>query len=571
MNIKNTVLRCLDIGVKENEKKDIVFRIRILNLDAIVGIVIPTFILLIHYSGLLVFNQLLINILFSFPIVCSIALWFNLRYQYNVSSILILGYFLIVIPLLSFWVGEKAHLHFLLIAISISGFIYLLEARSISFLFFGAYMGMFLLLYMFDFRPFFGQIELDSHVMNFVGKGCIVCFYLVLSYKMFGLVLIYEHILHNTRESESLFRNLYDYNPVGIAISDGKGIIRKANPTLCRLLGYEEEELIGLSAADISYEEDRLREREAAKAMMSGESTAFKIEKRFNKKNGDIVWSNLSLAAITNKKGKIDYAIGMIEDISKRKKQEAIIERNIEELNTKNEELEKYIESNMQLENFAYIASHDLKEPICSIQGLIDLLDLSANEKFDEDEKLYISLLKTATFNMQKLIEDLLTYSRVNSQQYNFDIVNLSGLLDTIQFDLRARIQETQGTIEVKNIPNAINADPTKLRQLLQNLITNALKFQEKGVNPLVKISCEDQEREWVFAIEDNGIGIKPEFHEKIFLLFRRLHSRTEYEGTGIGLAICKKIVEQHGGRIWLESDYKKGTTFYFSMSKNLD
>ncbi|MFK7903577.1 MAG: ATP-binding protein, partial [Chitinophagales bacterium] len=225
----------------------------------------------------------------------------------------------------------------------------------------------------------------------------------------------------------------------------------------------------------------------------------------------------------------------------------------------------------MQLENFAYIASHDLKEPICSIQGLIDLLDMSANEKLDEDEKLYVSLLKTATTNMQNLVEDLLMYSRVNSQQFSFDIVNLKGLLDTIQFDLRARIQETQGTIEVKNIPNAINADPTKLRQLLQNLITNALKFQEAGVKPHVKISCEDQEREWIFAIEDNGIGIKPEFHEKIFLLFRRLHSRTEYEGTGIGLAICKKIVEQHGGRIWVESDYKKGTTFYFSVSKNLD
>ncbi|MFK7907823.1 MAG: hypothetical protein AB8B69_22015 [Chitinophagales bacterium] len=170
MNIKDTVLRCLDIGVKENEKKDIVFRIRILNLDAIFGILIPTIILLIHYTGLLVFNQLLVNILFSFPVVCSVALWFNSRYQYNISSTLILGYFLIVIPLLSFWLGEKAHLHFLLIAVSISGFIYLLEARSVSFLFFVAYMGMFLLLYMFDFIPFFLLFFLDSYVMNFVGK-----------------------------------------------------------------------------------------------------------------------------------------------------------------------------------------------------------------------------------------------------------------------------------------------------------------------------------------------------------------------------------------------------------------
>ena len=571
MNIKYTLLTFLDIGVKKDQGKDIVFRIRILNLDAIMGILIPVIVLILHYTNVFPFNESLIYLLFSFPVVCLIALWFNSRYQYNLSSILILSYFLFVIPLLSFLLGEESRIHFLLIAVSVSGFIYFFETRYIAFLFFGAYMGMFVFLYLVDFNFFIERFYFAPTTMNFIGKACLVSFYLVLSYKMFGLVLIYEHILHSIRESESLFRNLYNYNPVGIAIADSRGHLLKTNPTFCELLGYKEEEMLGKSAADFSHEGDKERELAAAKGLWSGESDNYIIEKRFVRKNGETVWSNLSLAVIRNEKEEIEYAIGMVENISERKQQQRIIEENLQELNTKNEELEKYIESNMQLENFAYIASHDLKEPICSIQGLIELLDLSASEKLNEDEKQFISMLKMATSNMQKLIEDLLTYSRVNSQKFNFDIVNINSLLETIQFDLRAIMQEKKAVVEAKNMPSAITADPTKIRQLLQNLITNAMKFQQENKTPLIKISCEEKEREWIFKIEDNGIGIKPEFHEKIFLLFRRLHSRSEFEGTGIGLAICKKIVEQHGGNIWLDSEYGKGTTFSFSISKQLD
>lgn len=571
MNFKNTLLAYLDIGVKEEESTDIVFRVRLVNLDSMMGIAIPIFALLVHFTGTFVFHSFLINLLFTFPVVCLIALWFTSRYQYNTSSIIILSYFLIAIPWISFLLGEEANVHFLLIAVSISGFIYFLENKVITFSFFGAYLGMFVLMYFVDFELFFCEkIILDEETMGFTGKICIICLFWVLAYKIFGLVLIYEYMLKSARESEALFRNLYNYNPVGITIGDSKGVLTQANPTFNKILGYSDSELVGKEVSDISHPDDIGKERRLIRNLISGKSDDYVIEKRYRTKKGEYIWSTLSIAVARNEDQEVDYVIGMIEDISDRKKQEEIIESNIQELNNKNIELEKYIESNMQLENFAYIASHDLKEPICSIQGLVDLLDMSAETRLTDEEKEYIELLKKSTENMQRLIEDLLAYSRVNSDQFNFDIVNIDSLIQTICFDLRAKIEEKGAKFEVLNLPIAIKADAVKIRQLLQNLITNGLKFQEEGVQPVVKISCMDTEMEWIFEVKDNGIGIQPEFHEKIFLLFRRLHSRSEFEGTGIGLAICKKIVEQHGGRIWLESAYGEGTSFFFSISKKL-
>ncbi|MEZ4883527.1 MAG: ATP-binding protein [Chitinophagales bacterium] len=570
MNIKWLFDYLLNFGIKKEDNKEIALKVRMLNVDALMSTLIPIFVLLAYYIDRVYLHPLLVALLIGTIFVSWIVFALNRFYLHSVSNVLMLSYFLIVILFLAFWLGEESYLHLLLIAIGMSGFIYYLGRPYQSFAVFGSYMGIFGILYLLDFEFFYGRLELDSKSMSFIKNVSISAFFIILIYKMLGLVLIYEELLRATRESEVSFRNLYEYNPVGIAISDGIGIITQANPTLCDWLGYEEKELIGLSAADISFEKDRERERIAAKDLVEDESDNFVIEKRFIKKTGEIVWSNLSVAVIRDKQRHIVNAIGMVEDISKRKKQQLIIENNVEQLNLKNAELKKYIESNMQLENFAYIASHDLKEPICSIQGLVDLLELSASEKFDEDEKQYLLMLKKATINMQKLIEDLLTYSRVNSQSVNFDILNINCLLETIQFDLRAKIQEKNASIQVENLPTAINADATKFRQLLQNLITNAIKFQAEGITPVVKISCTDQGGHWLFAVQDNGIGIQPEFHEKIFLLFRRLHSRSEFEGTGIGLAICKKIVEEHGGRIWVDSNGNKGTTFYFSIHKNL-
>ncbi len=259
-----------------------------------------------------------------------------------------------------------------------------------------------------------------------------------------------------------------------------------------------------------------------------------------------------------------------IANQNKLKEKTKTIEQQLVELNNKNQELQKYIESNGQLENFAYIASHDLKAPIRTIISFSQLLERKLKSKLDEDSKEYLDFIISASHNMKALIEDLLAYSKLNNQQLNIQSFVAEDLLLAISSEIHASINEKDAIVEWNNVEHKINGDIIKLKQLFQNLIMNAIKFQKPDVQPIVKIDCEDKEDYWQFSITDNGIGINPNYFERIFQLFQKIHVRTEYEGTGLGLAICSKIVEQHKGKIWLESKIDHGTTFYFTIAKAL-
>jgi len=169
---------------------------------------------------------------------------------------------------------------------------------------------------------------------------------------------------------------------------------------------------------------------------------------------------------------------------------------------------------------------------------------------------------------MRGLVNDLLSYSRVNTTKINLSDVNINYLLEELQSELASIIQEKKAEIVLRNIPEKVYADSMKLKQVFQNLITNALKFTKKGVASKIRITCKEQATQWLFSVKDNGIGIAPEFQDKIFLLFKRLHGNTDYEGTGIGLAMVKKIIEQHNGEIWLDSEEGEGATFWFTIKK---
>ena|GEM_PF-3066366 len=262
------------------------------------------------------------------------------------------------------------------------------------------------------------------------------------------------------------------------------------------------------------------------------------------------------------------FIIGLVKDITARKQQEQIIQDNVAKLNKKNEELQRYIESNMQLENFAYMASHDLKAPMRTIVSYSQLLERRLKGKLGESEKEFLDFIVAATKRMHSLINDLLAYSRVNSQAFVKSRVLIPLILNRIIQDLRIPIRETGAEIEIGEMPEWINGDSTRLRQLFQNLLTNAMKFHKPNEQPRIWVSAKEEKAYWQFAVRDNGIGIAPEFHKKIFLLFRKLHSHDTYEGTGIGLALCQKVVEQHGGEIWLDSAQGEGTTFHFTIAK---
>jgi light-regulated signal transduction histidine kinase (bacteriophytochrome) len=222
--------------------------------------------------------------------------------------------------------------------------------------------------------------------------------------------------------------------------------------------------------------------------------------------------------------------------------------------------------SNKELEQFAYVASHDLQEPLRMVSSYTQLLAQRYEGQLDEKAKKYIDYAVDGAVRMQRLINDLLTYSRVSTRGKPLEPIDASSVLGETIGNLYAAIQESRAIVTNDDLPT-VRADAGQLLQVFQNLIANALKFHGTD-SPRIHVSARDAGHEWVFSVRDNGIGIDPQYKESLFVIFRRLHTRQEYPGTGIGLAVCKRIVERHGGRIWFESEPGKGTTFFFTAPK---
>jgi light-regulated signal transduction histidine kinase (bacteriophytochrome) len=216
------------------------------------------------------------------------------------------------------------------------------------------------------------------------------------------------------------------------------------------------------------------------------------------------------------------------------------------------------------LELFAYIASHDLQEPLRMVASYTQLLARRYKGKLDSAADEFIAYAVDGATRMQVLINDILAYSRVGTKGQEFRPTSCKTVFDEVLKGLQKTIGESNAEITCDYLPT-VSADETQLGQLFQNLIINAIKFKSNH-SPRIHISAEENKKEWIFSVKDNGIGIDPQFAERIFVIFQRLHGRTEYPGTGIGLAISKKIVERHGGRIWMESELGKGSTFCFTI-----
>ncbi len=236
-----------------------------------------------------------------------------------------------------------------------------------------------------------------------------------------------------------------------------------------------------------------------------------------------------------------------LEDISERKEIQRELER-----------------SNRDLEQFAYVASHDLQEPLRVITSFTQLLAKRYKGKLDSDADEFVAYIVDGAARMYRLINDLLAYARLGSHDAEVGATDCEAVLADALSNLGSAIEENGATVTHDPLPNVM-ADRDQLSRLFQNLLSNAIKFRAADP-PVVHVSARRNENEWLFSVRDNGIGIDPEHFERIFLIFKRLHGRSEYSGTGVGLAICRKIVEHHGGKIWIESQSGKGSTFYFTM-----
>ena len=254
----------------------------------------------------------------------------------------------------------------------------------------------------------------------------------------------------------------------------------------------------------------------------------------------------------------------LVRDISDQRITQNKVDHYNKELFEKNQELERYITSNSELEKFAYIASHDLREPLRSLTGFAQLLQKRNQGILTKESEEFVENIIQGAQRMNTLISGLLEYSRITSVGKPFANVNLPDLIKKVRSDLKINIEENRADLILFDLPD-IYCDELQIRQLFQNLISNAIKFRAEKT-PIIKISAEKTERHWLFKVEDNGIGIDMKFKDQVFQIFSRLHAQDKYQGSGIGLSVCKKILERHGGQIWLESTPGRGTTIFFTI-----
>jgi PAS domain S-box-containing protein len=363
------------------------------------------------------------------------------------------------------------------------------------------------------------------------------------------------------QRSEQKYRNIIENAIEGIYQTTPQGRFVTVNPALVRMLGYDsEEELVGHVnniGGELYVDPGR---REELIRIMNEEGFVSGFEFRLYRKDKKIIWGSQTARKVVDENGNFLYLEGIVEDITERK-------RAVAELQRLNEEL---VRSNRDLEQFAYVASHDLQEPLRMVSSFSQLLSQRYADKLDQDGQDFIKFAVDGANRMQRLIQDLLAFSRISTRGKPFEPVDLHEALGEALKNLNIKIDETNAVVMTEALPR-INADKTQIMQVFQNLIDNAVKFCKKHEQPQVHITAESAGSEWIISVRDNGIGIEPQYFERIFKIFQRLHTNKEYSGTGIGLALCHKIVTRHGGRIWVESKEGEGARFCFALPDRLN
>jgi PAS domain S-box-containing protein len=360
------------------------------------------------------------------------------------------------------------------------------------------------------------------------------------------------------KQAEDTLRKLsraVEQSPTSIVITDRNARIEYVNARFTTLTGFAPEEVLGQNPRVLN---SGATPRETFRQMWATILAGLEWRGEFHnrKKNGELYWEEAIISSLKNGAGEITHFVAVKEDITARKQAE-------QKLKVVLGELER---SNRDLEQFAYIASHDLQEPLRLVASFVQLLGQRYQGRLDADADQFIGFAVDGAQRMQTLIQDLLAYSRVGREIRPFVPVDCGAIMAQIVRTLSLAIREQQAVVAYDPLPT-VPGDPVQLEQLFQNLVANALKFR-RAEPPQVHVSAvlTEDRKSWQFAVRDNGIGIDAEFYERIFVIFQRLHGRRKYPGSGIGLSICKKIVELHGGRIWVDSVKDRGTIFYFTL-----
>jgi len=369
------------------------------------------------------------------------------------------------------------------------------------------------------------------------------------------------------RDSEEKLRKMFESVTDGISVIDLKGNITEVNQRAVEMHSFgSKDEIRGKNAFELVAPRDHEKIAAHMKKAIKREAIG-RVEYTLLRADGSEFPGELSTNVLKDASDNVVGHITIVRDITERKRAEEEREALLQDITKSNRKLEG---ANKELQDFVYVASHDLREPLRKISSFGSLLQDSLKGKLDEDEQENLEFMIDGSRRMQDMIDALLTYSRLTTKAKPPQQVFLNEVIEELKkLELATLLDETRGTIHIPEPLPPVQADPIQMTQLFQNLIGNGLKFHKEGIPPEITIRAHGVENKMVrIEIEDNGIGIDEKYHEQLFVMFKRLHSRAQYEGTGIGLASCKKIVERHGGNIGLKSTPGKGSTFWFTLPR---
>jgi PAS domain S-box-containing protein len=354
------------------------------------------------------------------------------------------------------------------------------------------------------------------------------------------------------RQSEESYRQLVEQSPDAMLVHR-QGAIMFANNACAELFGASStRELLGKQHLDFVHPDDREAVKQRIQKFSYDLESVRRNETRFLRLDGKETCAEVMARSVIYQ-GEAAIQV-MFRDVSERKRAEEALAQHAREL----------ARSNAELEQFAYVASHDLQEPLRMVASYTQLLAKRYQDKLDADARDFIGYAVDGATRMQALISDLLNYSRIGTRGKDFRPSSSEAVLERVLAGLKLAIGESGATVSHDPLPTVL-CDDVQLGQVFQNLLVNAIKFRREN-RPMIHLSAERHGNVWTFSVRDNGIGVAPEYAERIFMIFQRLHSKNEYPGTGIGLAVCKKIVERHGGRIWVQSQPGSGATFFFTV-----
>ncbi|MGB6295440.1 MAG: PAS domain S-box protein [Rivularia sp. (in: cyanobacteria)] len=370
------------------------------------------------------------------------------------------------------------------------------------------------------------------------------------------------------RESEERFRATFEQAAVGIAHASMNGKFIRVNQKLCDILGYTRFELLGRTFLEVTYQDDVESDLKQVCNLLSGKIQNFSMEKRYIRKDGSVIWVEMTVSLVRRANDEPDYFLSVIKDISQRKQAQTQLQLRAQEQEELNilltETTSELRKRNSELDQFAYVASHDLKAPLRAIANLSQWLEDDLSEVLEPENLRHLELLRQRVYRMEALINGLLQYSRIGRVDNELELVDVNQLLTEIIDELAP---PENFTIEVKTLMPTLTTKGMMLRRVFTNLIDNAITHHN-GSQGKIEVSAINKGKYYEFAVSDDGGGISPQYHDKIFVIFQTLQARDQKETTGVGLSIVKKIIETEGATITVDSDIDKGATFRFTWHK---